>query len=77
MVYEHAHAHTEECAELFGAWRRYHAVAEDTSGVFTVDDRLAAAHERGMFGRQLDALGCDPLALLVLDEATFLDEDAE
>ena len=66
-----AHEHSEACAELFGAWHRYHAVVaavEDASGRFTSDDRLAAARERDMFRRQLDALGCDPEALLVLEE---------
>lgn len=56
------HQHTEECLALFEAWRRYHAVAADDS--FAPADRQAAARERDMFGRQLGALGCDPLALL-------------
>ncbi len=70
-----AHEHTEECAELYGAWRRYHGVAEDRSGVFTADDRHAAARERDMFARQLRALGCDPLALLALEEAAADEEE--
>ena len=65
-----AHEHTEACAELFGAWRRYHLVAEAADGGFTTDDRLAAARERDMFRRQLEALGCDPEALLALEEDT-------
>jgi hypothetical protein len=69
--------HTEECAELYAAWRRYHGVAEDASGVFTTDDRLAAAHHRDMFARQLTTLGCDPFALLAIEEAEALDEGDE
>lgn len=62
------HEHTGECAELYAAWRRYHGVAEDRAGVFTADDRLAAARERDMFARQLRALGCDPFVLLAVEE---------
>ncbi len=68
------HLHAEECADLFLVWRRYYVVAEDTTGAFTLDDRLSASRERDMLRRQLDALGCDPEALLVLDDAAF-DED--
>ncbi len=74
--HEHTHLHSEECAELFAAWRRYHGVAEDTTGAFTPDERLSAARERDMFRRQLDALGCDPEALLTLEDAIF-DEDED
>lgn len=69
----HPHLHTEECAELFAAWRRYHGVAEDTTGAFSLDERLSAARERDMFRRQLDALGCDPRALLALDDLALDD----
>ena len=71
------HEHTEECAELYAAWRRYHGVAEDASGVFTTDDRLTAARERDMFERQLRAVGCDPYLLLALEDIETEDEDRE
>ena len=73
-----AHEHTEECAELYGAWRRYHGVAEDAQGVFTLDDRMAAARERDMFARQLRSLGCDPFVLFAIEaDAEDAAEDDE
>ena len=69
------HEHTEECAELFAAWRRYHWVAQDTSGRFTSDERLSAARERDMFRRLLDGAGCDPEALLALDNSEDADDE--
>jgi hypothetical protein len=74
---EAGHEHTQECAELFGVWRRYHGVAADASGVFTSDDRAAAAHERDMLGRQLTAAGCDPFTLLALEDIEEAEDDAE
>ncbi len=53
---------------MFDVWRRYHWVAEDDAGRFSPEERGAAARERDMFRRQLDALGCDPVALLALAE---------
>lgn len=73
-----AHEHTDECADLYAAWRRYHGVAEDVTGAFTPDDRLNAARERDMFARQLAGAGCDPYALLTMEqaEAAVGDDDA-
>lgn len=70
------HRHAEDCATLYAAWRRYHGVAADPGGRFAPADRLAAARERDMFGRQLAALGCDPFALLAEEPPdASLDED--
>ncbi len=69
------HEHAEECAELFAVWRRYHGVAEDKTGTFTLDERLSAVRERDMFRRQLDALGCDPDALLASEDAALEDDE--
>jgi len=71
------HEHTQECAELFAVWRRYHGVAEDASGVFTSDDRAAAAHQRDMLGRQLTVAGCDPFTLLAFEDAEADDGEAD
>src|SRR5690606_8860821 len=69
-----AHDHTDECAELYAAWRRYDVVAEDASGAFTLDERLAAARERDMFARQLTGLRCDPYELLALEDAAAAED---
>lgn len=72
------HEHVDECAELYAAWRRYHGVVADASGAFTEDDRLNAARERDMFARQLAGAGCDPYALLAIEQAEDdAGEDAE
>jgi len=63
------HEHVDECAELYAAWRRYHGVAEDASGAFTKDDRLNAARERAMLARLLAGAGCDPYALLTMEQS--------
>lgn len=72
----HTHRHSVECAELFAAWRRYHGVAEDTTGAFTLDEGLSAARERDMFRRQFEALGCDPETLLALDRDASEEDEA-
>ena len=61
------HAHTEECAQLYAEWRRYHAVVLDPRGQYARGERLAAARERDMFERQLQALGCSGEALRRLE----------
>jgi hypothetical protein len=57
------HEHTEECAELYREWRRYHAVVQDTSGRYSRQDLLNARREREMFERQLRSIGCSGEAL--------------
>lgn len=71
------HEHTQECAELYAAWLRYHRVAEDDSGRFSDDDRASAVRERDMFERQMRAVTCDPFTLLALEAADDLDDPDE
>ncbi|MGE3855461.1 MAG: hypothetical protein AB7G21_00740 [Dehalococcoidia bacterium] len=71
------HEHTQECAELYAAWLRYHRVAEDESGLFSDDDRASAARERDMFERQMRAVTCDPFMLLALEASEDFDAPDE
>lgn len=71
------HEHTDDCTELYESWRRYHAVAEDASGIFSADDRASAARERDMFARQMQGAGCDPFTLLAIEAAEAGAEDDE
>ncbi len=52
------HEHSDECQSLYREWKRYHAVVQDMSGLFTRMQVLEAIHTRDMFERQMVALGC-------------------
>lgn len=62
-TFDEGHEHSEECAELYREWKRYHSVVLDASGRFSRQDVLTARREREMFERQLRALGCSGEAL--------------
>lgn len=57
------HEHSEECAQLYAEWKRYHAVVQDTTGRFDRSQLLLALRERDAFERQLRAIGCSGEAL--------------
>ena len=52
------HEHSDECQSLYREWKRYHAVVQDMSGIFTRNQVLEAIHTRDMFERQMVAIGC-------------------
>jgi len=57
------HEHSEQCAQLYREWKRYHSVVQDTTGRFDRNALLLARREREVFERQLRALGCSCEAL--------------
>ncbi len=61
------HEHSEQCAQLYREWKRYHAVVVDTSGRFGRNELLQAMRERDAFERQLRAIGCSGEALRRLE----------
>jgi hypothetical protein len=62
-TFAEGHEHTEECAQLYAEWKRYHAVVQDMAGRFSRQDVLNARRERELFERQLRAIGCSGEAL--------------
>lgn len=62
-AFAEGHEHTDECRALYAEWKRYHAVVQDMSGLFTRNQVLEARHTRDMFERQLLALGCSGEAI--------------
>ena len=61
------HEHTEECAQLYREWKRYHAVVVDMTSRFSRNELLQAVRERDAFERQLRAIGCSGEALRRLE----------
>ena len=66
-AFAEGHEHSEECAQLYREWRRYHAVVVDTSGRFQRNELLQAMREREAFERQLRAIGCSGEAMRRLE----------
>ena len=52
------HEHSGECLALYPEWKKYHAIAIDTSGRYDRDTVLSSMREREMFERQMRLLGC-------------------
>jgi hypothetical protein len=61
------HEHSEECAQLYREWRRYHAIVVDVTGRFNRNELLQAVRERDAFERQLRAIGCSGEAMRRLE----------
>lgn len=68
------HEHAEDCRALYAEWRRYHAVVQDMTGVFTRNQIIEARHTRDMFERQLRALGCSGEAIRRLERDAEIEE---
>ena len=68
------HEHSEDCAALYGGWRRYHAVVLDTTGRFTRSQVLEAKRERDKFEHQLRLIGCSGAALRLIERRAEIAE---
>ena len=66
-TFAEGHEHSEECAQLYAEWKRYHAPVVDTLGRFSRGEVLNARRTRDMFERQLRAIGCSGEALRRLE----------
>ena len=66
-TFAEGHQHSEECAQLYREWRRYHAIVVDVSGRFDRNEILQAVRERDVFERQLRAIGCSGEAMRRLE----------